>query len=480
MRTVGKVAVVMAVLVSLAASARAEDADALLRRGTELRRSGRDREALAEFQKAAAINETPRVLAQIALAEQALGIWIDAEAHLKKALASENDLWIRKNTSALDGALKVIKQHLASIEVWGGPDGAEVLLDSKVVGHLPSVDAVRVDAEEVFLQVRAPGYVTLERTLKVQLGGLLRERVELRPVPPPQAAPPAADVADSAPAAGGAQGARVAADHPVASREAPPPVAAPERGPLAVDASVGPRIVSRDLSWNKDIKNVLGKISQGGEPAVGGELAWYPGAHFTRTWPASFGVVFSAEYAPGTTIATSNGRFGTTDSDYWGGLRLRLPIGVGDAAVTFGLGQQVSLLQGLDGTDRTSLNVPDVRYSYLRAGFDLRIYVPAGVGVLVGAAYRDVSGAGTGSFEAQSTDFFPRLTTTGLEVSAAIGYRFVPSLEGRIGFDVRRYGLDTHPQNSDPVLVSGALDQYVSFWLSLGVLIDGAGGESTK
>jgi len=85
--------------------ARAEDVESLIKKGTELRRVHRDREALAEFRKAAAIEETPRVLAQIALAEQALGIWVDAEAHLKKALAAESDAWIRKNAGVLRGAL---------------------------------------------------------------------------------------------------------------------------------------------------------------------------------------------------------------------------------------------------------------------------------------------------------------------------------------------------------------------------------------
>src|SRR6185295_19111982 len=49
------------------------DAEALLQHGVELRRQGRDREALEEFQHAAAIKRTPRAVAQIGMAEVALG-----------------------------------------------------------------------------------------------------------------------------------------------------------------------------------------------------------------------------------------------------------------------------------------------------------------------------------------------------------------------------------------------------------------------
>ncbi len=69
----------------LPSTALSEDLDAILRKGNELRRVGRDREALAEFQRAARIANTARVNAQIALAEQALGLWVEAETHMAKA-----------------------------------------------------------------------------------------------------------------------------------------------------------------------------------------------------------------------------------------------------------------------------------------------------------------------------------------------------------------------------------------------------------
>jgi len=185
------------------------------------------------------------------------------------------------------------------------------------------------------------------------------------------------------------------------------------------------------------------------------------------------GLAGSADYAPGTVVASRDGRFKTSDSDYWGGLRARVPFGVGDAAATLAFGRQAALLEGTDGSNRAMLSAPDVRYSYLRAGADVQLNVPGGLGIRAGAAYRSVSGAGSEPSDAQSAMFFPRLTVTGLDASAAVAYRFLGVLEGRLGFDVRRYRLDTHAMLGDRLPVSGALDQYLSFWLSLAVLVDG-------
>src|SRR5262245_14916190 len=75
----------------------AQDAgDDSIARGVALRRQGRNAEALAEFQKAYARDPSPRALAQIALAQQALGNWVVAETGLVDALAARNDPWIQR------------------------------------------------------------------------------------------------------------------------------------------------------------------------------------------------------------------------------------------------------------------------------------------------------------------------------------------------------------------------------------------------
>jgi hypothetical protein len=163
-----------------------EDVEALLKKGIELRRHGRDREALAEFQRAAKISRTPRVTAQIALAEQALGLWVDAESDMREALANAQDPWIAKNRPVLEGALGTVRGHVGTVEIWGAPDGAEVLLDDKLLGHLPSAGPTSFATEDLELVVRAPGYLQIKRILHIQLGAANREHVDLRRSPPPE------------------------------------------------------------------------------------------------------------------------------------------------------------------------------------------------------------------------------------------------------------------------------------------------------
>lgn len=178
---------------------RAEPVDALLRKGVELRKEGKDQEAFKVFEQAVAIQKTPRTLAQLGLSEQALGLWTTAEAHVVEALdAKDDDTWIQKNRPALEKSLRTIRAHLGSLEIWGTPAGAEVLLNGNSVGKLPATGLVRVAVGHVTYTVRAAEYLDATGTVDVQSGDALREHVALVAAPP--ARPPApAPLALSAP-----------------------------------------------------------------------------------------------------------------------------------------------------------------------------------------------------------------------------------------------------------------------------------------
>src|SRR5688572_1092503 len=57
----------------------------LIDRGVEQRKAGDDRAALELFRRAFELNGSGQALAQMALAEQALGRWLDAHQHLRLA-----------------------------------------------------------------------------------------------------------------------------------------------------------------------------------------------------------------------------------------------------------------------------------------------------------------------------------------------------------------------------------------------------------
>jgi hypothetical protein len=177
----------------------AADAETLMRQGIELRRAGKDAEALGVFQRAYALDGAPRALAQVGLAEQALGKWGLADQHLRQALASSADTWVRKNRAVLEDALKVIGHHVGVVEVSGSPAGAEVRIDGELVGRLPLPGPVSVTAGGIAIEVRAPGFLTIARAATVDVGELTRESFNLQSLTPttrasaePQAPPPAA------------------------------------------------------------------------------------------------------------------------------------------------------------------------------------------------------------------------------------------------------------------------------------------------
>ncbi len=94
-------------LASSMVEAQARPIEALMRQAVELRRDGRDADALLLLQRAYRLDASPRVRAQIGFAEQALGRFAEAEVHLREALAAP-DPWVIERRAIIDEALRVI------------------------------------------------------------------------------------------------------------------------------------------------------------------------------------------------------------------------------------------------------------------------------------------------------------------------------------------------------------------------------------
>ena len=173
-------------------------ADALVAEGLELRRQGRDAEALERFTRAHEESGAPRALAQMGLAEQALGRWLDAERHLDEAIAT-GDPWIAERRALLTEALVAIRARLASVDASASVEGAELYLNGAPAGTLPLAAPVRVVAGSIDIEVRAEGHRSLRRTVEARGGQLVREHFELRAVEPEPAPEPSAEAPVAAP-----------------------------------------------------------------------------------------------------------------------------------------------------------------------------------------------------------------------------------------------------------------------------------------
>jgi hypothetical protein len=151
------------------------DAEKLIKRGTDLRRQGKDQEALPLFQKAYEIAATPRTAAQMGLCEMQLGYYLAAETHLTEALAGRNE-WLTKYRSVIEQALRETQMQIGELLVSGSPSQAEVLVNGKRAGTLP-LGAIRVPAGQVKIELHAPGYSDETQTVTVK--GQVQERVTI-------------------------------------------------------------------------------------------------------------------------------------------------------------------------------------------------------------------------------------------------------------------------------------------------------------
>ena len=186
------------------ALAQNEDPGALLRRGTELRRTGHDAEALEVFRRALVQARSARARAQVGLAEEALGDWVAAEQDIAGASTEPDDGWIERNAVALEEALRDVRGHLATLDVRANVDAAELSINGKLRGNLPAASPVRVNAGETTVEIRARGYEPQDLIAVLPAGGELRQSVVLRAserAAPVEAVRPNLDAVGAAPPA---------------------------------------------------------------------------------------------------------------------------------------------------------------------------------------------------------------------------------------------------------------------------------------
>lgn len=176
-----------------AAPAAAVSEEDLINRGIALRETRNDSAALEAFRQAYALEKKPRALAQVALAEQALGRWVEAEVDLGQAIGRSDDPWIARNKVLLSQALAEIQEHLGSLQLTGGVPGAEVFVNGARAGTLPLAKPLRLNAGSASLEVRAATYLPSARTVMVPRRGVAHETVTLvaaaAQVPAPSASP---------------------------------------------------------------------------------------------------------------------------------------------------------------------------------------------------------------------------------------------------------------------------------------------------
>jgi len=172
-------ALTVATILATASAASAATPAELVKEGVALREKGDDKGALEKFREADTAAPSGEAKAQMALAEQALGRWADAELHLKAALEDGTNAFVKRNRKPLEGALETIGKHLTTISLVDLPEGALVAVDDK--DFAAALPAYRVANGLHRFRIRKAGFADTPKDVTCDAGQTCREAVTLLP-----------------------------------------------------------------------------------------------------------------------------------------------------------------------------------------------------------------------------------------------------------------------------------------------------------
>jgi hypothetical protein len=267
------------------------------------------------------------------------------------------------------------------------------------------------------------------------------------PVPPAAAPAPEAAVA-AAPA-----------PEPTSDEVAVTAAAAPRRRTASVpwlELAVAGRPFLRTLRYRDDYEERLRPYDLAA-PAAAVSAVWRPGA----SW---YAVHADLELAVGVSGSrTTDGMTYPTSSSEWSaGLRGEIPTGAWLWIADASYGEHRF---AVDDDAMGEELVPDVTYRWLRAGFGTSVPVARKLRVDAGGGWRQLLGTGDLATEA----WFPRIQGNGIDAHLGGTYRAAGAVSLFLRADLRRYFFAMRPEVGDPLIVGGAVDQYLS--ISAGLVI---------
>lgn len=245
----------------------------------------------------------------------------------------------------------------------------------------------------------------------------------------------------------------------------------PTDRPSPLDAMLLFRVFGRRLEYQDDPSGNLREYDLGLGPSLGGELHWYPGAHFTDGVAANIGLELRLESAVGISSETPQGEeLGTGSFQLGVGIRGRIPLGSHELGILLGYGKHTFSVDPPEGSE-VGL-VPDVDYNFLRMGADGRIEIVDRLALGLRAAFLLVLSEGA----ITSQSWFSNGSANGIEAQADVRYALLPPLELRLGATWQRYFYDMGSTPEDAAMgrpvAGGAVDQYLSGFLAAAVVLE--------
>jgi hypothetical protein len=268
------------------------------------------------------------------------------------------------------------------------------------------------------------------------------------PAPPP---PAFVESSETVPAGPATSAMPVDADHGAREIESTAEHAEPTRSAALASIGAAIQVGARDFSYVDRITPTLRPYDLVAAPLVSVDAELYPLARSRTPVLKDLGATFDYSRAFGLASADSAG---TSVSTTWNeldfGARARFPIG---HAVLAGIhGGYGEIDYSFHGALRTSAQLPDVQYRFLRGGLDARVALGA-VSVYGYASYLGV--LSTGLFGT----YFARASVGGIEGRIGAAHAIARSFELSLEIAYTRFYYSLHPQPGDAYVAGGALDQ---------------------
>jgi len=219
-----------------------------------------------------------------------------------------------------------------------------------------------------------------------------------------------------------------------------------------LDIAAGAALFTRNFSYNDDLNQTLQGYSLGSAVAPAVEMTWSPlfGGRGYLTGHIAMSVGLQSKDQSGTSFPTQALAWGA-------GLGYRFLIGEkSHVGLEARFERQGFTISGTASNPKPE--IPDVGYSALAAGVDLRFSLFGPVSLLGGAAYRHLFAVG----EIGTASWFPRQSSMGVDAHVGIGVELGRSFEIRILGTLQRYGFTFNPEPGDPKVAGGASDTYLS------------------
>jgi hypothetical protein len=167
------------------AAAQETTAAADIERGVKLMNQSDFAGALDAFSAAREKSPSAEAVSRMAMAEQGLKRWADAEIHIEIALSQADDPWIKKYRPFLEEASAAIAKHLGNLDVQGAPDGGVIAVDGEVIGILPLRKSRLLTVGQHQLKITAPDHESTVRTIQIAAGQTTKLTVILKSMSAP-------------------------------------------------------------------------------------------------------------------------------------------------------------------------------------------------------------------------------------------------------------------------------------------------------